>query len=189
MVQLVNTYARGKLLGIVMQARATCDLNDLIEARPRDRMWAISILTQASGCLVAALANIHALKILHKDISPRNILLCQDNVLLTDFGLSIDVSEMSNSHTSGPTARTVNYCSPEVTFHECRGRESNVFSLGCIILVILSLLPSSNMKWHEQVLSFRLSYRYTEDVGIWMQKRTVESSNPLRKAWLRNCTA
>jgi serine/threonine protein kinase len=163
-----------------MQPRATCDLNDLIEARPRDRMWAIPILTQASDCLAAALANIHALKIRHKDISPRNILFCQDNVLLTDFGLSIDVSEMSNTHTSGPTARTVNYCFPEVAFHESRGRKSDIFSLGCIILVILSLLPSSHMEWHEQVLSFRPSYRFTEEVGNWMQKRIAELSNPLK---------
>jgi len=186
-VRLINTYGRGKLLGLVMDPVATCDLNDLIEARPRDRAWAIPILTQAPGCLAAALADIHALKIRHKDISPRNILLCHDNILLTDFGLSIDVSEMSRTDTSGPTARTVNYCSPEVALQQSRGRKSDVFSLGCVILVILSLLPPNSADWLEDVLSFRPFHLNLERVENWIQKRTTTSSDGLPNTWLRIC--
>jgi serine/threonine protein kinase len=195
-VRLINTYARGKFLGLVMEPVAACDLNDLIEKRPKDRTWATRTLTQAPGCLAAALADIHALKIRHKDISPRNVLFCQDNVLLTDFGLSVDVSERSKTDTSGPTARTVNYCSPEVALQDSRGRKSDVFSLGCVILIILSLLPPkivsrlswNSADWSEEVLSFRPFYRSTGEVEQWIKMCIANTSNTFSKAWLQACS-
>jgi len=64
------------------------------------------ILLCSFGCLSSALTYIHSQKMKHKDVKPTNILVHNDSVLFTDFGLATDFSETANSLSSGPTACT-----------------------------------------------------------------------------------
>ncbi|KAL0263246.1 hypothetical protein SLS55_002226 [Diplodia seriata] len=89
-IQLVNTYRRENMFGLVMSPVAKASLYDIMELPSDERAWARPVLRRSPGCLTSALADIHSLKTRHKDITPKNILICDDDVILTDFGISVD---------------------------------------------------------------------------------------------------
>ncbi|KAF1953622.1 kinase-like protein [Byssothecium circinans] len=92
---------------------------------------------EAYGCLASGLAFMHSCRIRHRDIKPENILIHAGTVLYADFGVSRDYSGRAHSATEGhPGAFTMRYCAPEVKEQENRTWKSDVFSLGCVYLVI-----------------------------------------------------
>lgn len=92
----------------------------------RARLW------ECFGCITDAMLYLHESSIRHKDLKPLNILLSRDGLWLTDFGHSIDFSELSTSATTGGERGTLKYCAPEVAAYERSGRSADVFALGCI---------------------------------------------------------
>lgn len=93
------------------------------------------------GCLAAGLAYIHRERVKHRDIKPANILVKGDTILYTDFGIARDVwDEVTTSTTGYVDAKSPMYCAPEVAAEERRGRRSDVFSLGCIFLEMITVL-------------------------------------------------
>ncbi|KAF2454368.1 kinase-like domain-containing protein [Lineolata rhizophorae] len=100
----------------------------------KSRLWRIL------GCTASAVDYLHQNRIRHKDLKPLNILLSQDDGLwVTDFGHSVDVSNFSDSATSGGELGTLKYCAPEVAAYERSGRSADMFSLGCIFFEITAL--------------------------------------------------
>lgn len=122
-------------------------------------------LKQAFGCLASGLVFMHQHnRIRHKDIKPGNILMDKGKVICecshsgtvlgtvadqsptkyidSDFGLSYDSSEFSDSRSSGPTLTTAKWAAPEVLQSQPRDSSSDVFSLGCVFLEILFTLNS-----------------------------------------------
>lgn len=85
----------------------------------------------------------HEQRIRHKDIKPHNVLVHSSAVIFTDFGSSLDSSQISHSTTEGtPSAYTRRYAAPEVLEHEERSSSSDVWSLGCVLLEVLSSLTN-----------------------------------------------
>lgn len=104
-----------------------------------------SFLRTFFGCLAAALSYLHENQIRHKDIKPQNILVKGHQIFLTDFGLSLDWSELGQSTTSGPTIKTPRYCAPEVADLMPRNSFSDVWSLGCVFLEIWTALKGEKI--------------------------------------------
>jgi serine/threonine protein kinase len=103
-----------------------------------------SILKRAFGCLASGLAFMHEQRIRHKDIKPQNILIHQGAVIFTDFGYSLDSSQLSNSATEGRLEfLTKKYSAAEVLARDTRDSHSDVWSLGCVFLELLSALTLS----------------------------------------------
>jgi len=147
-VKLVGTYCQGKDIGILMYPAAACDLAtymDELEGEPlscplRQRLKLYLF------CLSNALAFLHTVKIRHKDIKPKNILIDKNGcVLLTDFGISRDFTDDEQSETAGSTPRTYKYCAPEVAEGENRGRAADVFSLGCVFLEMVTVIAGKSL--------------------------------------------
>jgi serine/threonine protein kinase len=115
-----------------------------------------SVLRRAFGCLAVGLAFIHEKKVRHKDIKPHNILLHNGLVVYADFGYSFDHSAISSSTTDGrPEFLTPRYSAPEVLKQEERNSSSDIFSLGCVFIEILSVLTATAL--HDDVTSFSAS--------------------------------
>ena len=105
--------------------------DETVKAPMRDTLY------RAYGCLANGLAFIHRHEVRHRDIKPENVLLHGGAVLFTDFGISRDYSDRTRATTEGkPDSYTPRYCAPEVRFWERRTWKSDVFSLGCVFLVI-----------------------------------------------------
>jgi len=100
-----------------------------------------SLLTLEEACVVLeqltrALAYVHALGILHRDIKPTNILFDRDyHLYLTDFGIASWLGEkpVHNGHLMG----TIHYMAPEL-FDGYVDERSEVYSVGILLYQLLT---------------------------------------------------
>jgi serine/threonine protein kinase len=99
-------------------------------------------LLECFGCIANAVAYLHLHGIRHKDLKPSQILLSPNGLWLADFGWSSDMSEFSQSVTSGGDRITMKYRAPERAGMEPCGRSEDVFAIGCIFLEISAYTTS-----------------------------------------------
>jgi serine/threonine protein kinase len=92
------------------------------------------------GCLAQAVAHLHNDQMIrHKDLKPSQILLALDGLWLTDFGWSLDTSELSNSATNNGANISAKYHAPERASRgeQYCGKPEDVFALGCTYLEMM----------------------------------------------------
>jgi serine/threonine protein kinase len=92
------------------------------------------------GCLATAIQYLHANRIRHRDIKPANILVHGANVLLVDFELALDWRDLGQSTTNTNRGRTPRYAAPEVMQELESNSTSDIFSLGCVFLEMVTVL-------------------------------------------------
>ncbi|MFT5564753.1 MAG: beta-lactam-binding protein with PASTA domain [Myxococcota bacterium] len=120
---------------LVMELVEGRSLRHVLDLRGRLRPGEVlSLLTPAIGGLGAA----HDAGIVHRDVTPSNLLLTADGVSkLGDFGLARSIAA-----TTATFADTVvgspHYLSPEATRGEPLDARSDVYSLGCVLFECLT---------------------------------------------------
>jgi len=138
-VAYVASYLEDSKLHIVMEYAERGDLDNKIKERRRTNLWVretsvLSVFVQ----LASALDHIHARKILHRDVKPRNIFLNKENeVKLGDFGIARTIDSWSAQVQT--QIGTPLYLSPEICNHEPYGVKSDVWSLGVVIYELAAL--------------------------------------------------
>jgi serine/threonine protein kinase len=90
-----------------------------------------SVLMLAAG-LAEGLAAIHAAGVVHRDLTPSNVLLAEDGPRVIDFGISRAV-EASTLTQSGTVMGCPGYMSPEQAEGGAVGPASDVFNLGAVL--------------------------------------------------------
>jgi serine/threonine protein kinase len=144
-VQIYWSYTCGRELGMLLTPVASdkdlgsylLDIQDTGEGPTQKQR---DILLRAFGCLAGGLAYIHSHTIRHKDIKPQNILVHNGQMIYTDFGIALDANGQDTTTTGLSESCTKRYCAPEVANNQPRNRKSDVFSLGCVFIEMLSLL-------------------------------------------------
>lgn len=130
---LMSPVAKDNLMGFMSEAgppgqRAT----EPVAREPR----MIDQVTRWMSCLSSALAYIHSKGVTHGDIKPQNILISGSQAWLGDFG----TAEFDTAYATGPgsTSRwlTPVYSAPEVGNERTRGRPSDIWSFGCLLLEV-----------------------------------------------------
>ena len=173
-----------------MSPIADCNLAEYYSQIPDDPRK-LGILRKFYGCLASSLQYLHESRIRHRDIKPENILVKNDRVYLTDFGIALDWESLGRSTTTEDTGKTWIYCAPEVAQYEKRNLSSDVWSLGCVFLEMTTVLKGRNItEMQEYFRRLHGSYRFykcKDGIAGWVTKlRTygLESDNlPLR--WIR----
>jgi serine/threonine protein kinase len=126
-----------------MQIYEKGDLNCLIAKYKKEKMKFSQVqLINALYQLSDALAYIHQKNVIHRDLKPENIYLLNWNpieLVIGDFGLSKIIPNATRAHS---ICGTVNYIAPEVFHHEPYGFSADMFSLGCVMVSMMTL--SSN---------------------------------------------
>lgn len=104
---------------------------------PEDSIWRIFMQ------VILAVHEIHRRKegkILHRDIKPANIFLdSKNNVKLGDFGLSKRMSD--ESQFAYTNVGTPYYMSPELISENKFSDKSDIWSCGCLLYELCSLIP------------------------------------------------
>src|ERR1700733_847829 len=83
--------------------------------------------------LVEALQAVHAAGLVHRDLKPANVLLATDGPRVIDFGISA-AFEGTRMTSTGLIIGTPSFMSPEQAEGARVGPQSDVFSLGCVIV-------------------------------------------------------
>jgi hypothetical protein len=115
---------------------AYIDGESLQERVAREGAQPIADVVRFGSQMAEALAYAHREGVLHRDITPGNILLADGNAYLADFGIARMFHDSTRARTtaSGFVLGTPTYMSPEQASGEleCDGR-SDVYSLGCVL--------------------------------------------------------
>ncbi len=108
-------------------------LADRLEKGPLDPTIALGLLREVGAALMYA----HRRGVVHRDVTPRNVLLDDDgNAYLADFGVAGLLGEKAAQGVEGTPSAA--YLSPELLAGEGGSPASDVFSLGVIAEAVLS---------------------------------------------------
>ncbi len=111
-------YAAGPSL-----AQAVADLGPLAEH---------SVRALGAG-LAEALAAVHALGLVHRDVKPSNVLLTLDGPLLIDFGIARATEGTASLTSTGVSVGSPGYMAPEQILGKGAAGAADVFSLGAVL--------------------------------------------------------
>jgi serine/threonine protein kinase len=137
------------------------------------------------GCIANAVAWLHnEAHVRHRDLKPAQILLSQDGIWLTDFGLANFIPDLDNSATSGVENFTRRYQAPERALGLPRGRSEDVFGLGCIYLEMeytLCGLPIQMIAFGEPEEAWSYQANVRQDLQKWLNPLKHKDFTDLRK--------
>jgi serine/threonine protein kinase len=123
---------------LIMRLVAGRNLADLIAEQGRLPVsWAAATGAQICSVLAAA----HAASLVHRDLKPRNVMLCPDGrVLVLDFGIAVilDTIEPTRLTTTGQILGTPAYMAPEQAAGVPVGSPADLYALGCLLHELLA---------------------------------------------------
>lgn len=126
---------------LAMQLISGQDLGDVLAERgPLPVTWAAAIGAQICSVLAAA----HVASLVHRDLKPRNLMLCPDGtVKVLDFGIAavLDAVDLTKLTTTGQSPGTPTYMAPEQASGGEVGPATDLYALGCVLHELLAGTP------------------------------------------------
>lgn len=170
-IRFVDSVQKGDRMSILLSPVAETTLAAWLDTKLHNRPDKLSetIITMM-GCLASSIRYLHEQRpvVKHMDIKPQNILVKQGedipHVFLSDFGIS-SIGEISANSKTMPLTRQ--YCAPEVSEGVSRELASDIWSLGCVFLEMLTVAyKEDNAKWLDfrQRFGGRKGKYYWQDV-------------------------
>lgn len=141
LVPILQTGMWEHLPYCTMELVSGSSLRQVIRSRPAgpaDAAWKARVYELGTP-LLAALQFIHNHRVVHRDLKPENILVDADGVpRLGDFGLAYMQSALARRSQDGTLAGTAAYMAPEVFLGRGTDRRSDLYSLGVVLLELIS---------------------------------------------------
>jgi hypothetical protein len=135
---VIPIYQSGEQDGRLFVTMRWVEGTDLAGVLRRDGRLAPERAVAVVGQVAAALDAAHARGLVHRDVKPANILLEDEHVFLTDFGLSKQAQSESDLTETGAVLGTVDYIAPEQVQGGIVDARSDVYALGCVLYQVLS---------------------------------------------------
>lgn len=126
---------------LAMQLVTGHNLDDVVvEQGPLPVSWVVAVGAQLCSVLAAA----HAASLVHRDLKPRNLMLCPDGtVKVLDFGIAaaLDAVDLTRLTTTGHSPGTPTYMAPEQATGGDVGHAADLYALGCVLHELLAGTP------------------------------------------------
>ncbi|OBT51834.1 hypothetical protein VE04_07890 [Pseudogymnoascus sp. 24MN13] len=176
-VEILGSYSISPNSFILMKPVAEWDLKKYMNNKGGAVADPAS-LVQWLGCLAHGLAYIHGNQVKHKYIKPSNLVVHGNNILYTDFDLA-HVFQSPGDVTRGPTGHTAPYSALGVADGRDRTLTTDVFSLGCVYVEMLTVIASKKVWDIFQKSPEEPGYNYRGPNEIkaveWLQKLSFGS--------------
>jgi len=186
LVSFVASYTDRESFCLILNPVAKGVLKSVLESQSHERPLPeedIIFLRRSFGCLATALAYLHGEKVRHKDIKPGNILLNDGAVYLCDFGVSRDWSDSDHSTTTGDIIKaTWRYCAPEVSDLDPRNEKSDIWSLGCVFLELITVIRGYTIEEMNRFLRAHSAdgkWNNPDGVKQWFDHMKSEVTRPI----------
>ena len=146
-------------------------------------------ILRSLGCIATAIRYLHEHGIRHRDLKPSQVLLSNNGLWLTDFGLSRDFSEEDTSATSNGDNITIKYHAPERQAGERCGRKEDIFGLGCIFLEMAIVASGQTREavfgpgWKKSSWSYEAHLQHIEACVGRVPDEDVPGSTLSTSAW------
>ncbi|MEU0024958.1 serine/threonine-protein kinase [Streptomyces sp. NPDC006335] len=137
--------------------------------------------------LAEALAAVHELGLVHRDVKPSNVLLTVDGPLLIDFGIARATDGTASLTSTGVSIGSPGYMSPEQILSKGVSGAADVFSLGAVLAFAATGTPpfpgdsSASLLYkvvHEQPELGSLSGELRDVVAACLDKSAQERPTP-----------
>jgi polo-like kinase 4 len=111
---------------------------NVLHSQPLPHVEVQAILVQ----LIGGLDYLHRNGIVHRDIKPANLLVSTEGqVQIADFGLAVHHKKGNHKQEKATFCGTPNFIAPEVVLRQPHGPGSDVWSLGCLLVMLLTGAP------------------------------------------------
>lgn len=137
---IIQVYSHGEHDGVLYLATQYVSGGDLAARVASDGLPSADGALDLAAQVASALADAHAVGVVHRDVKPHNVLLRagQDQIhaYLCDFGIARD--DESSLTSSGVVAGTYAYLAPERFRGEPATAASDIYALGCLVWFLLT---------------------------------------------------
>ncbi|MCX6400174.1 MAG: protein kinase [Propionibacteriales bacterium] len=137
---IIQVYSHGEQDGCLYLATQYVSGGDLAVRVAADGLPTPDVALDIAAQVASALADAHAVGVIHRDVKPHNVLLRpgqgQVHAYLCDFGIARDGDSSLTS--SGVVAGTYAYLAPERFRGEVATAASDTYALGCLMWFLLT---------------------------------------------------
>jgi hypothetical protein len=135
---VMTLFTTGTDNGIPFMVMEYLEGQDLGKA---SRIWSAAEAARVGRDTCAALEYAHYMDVVHRDIKPGNLFLCDTGqVKVTDFGIAKAVSGTSLTAT-GTLVGTLPYMAPEQWLGETAAFSNDIWAIGCVLYELLCGRP------------------------------------------------
>lgn len=140
---IIQVYSHGEQDGCLYLATQFVSGGDLAARVADEGLPTPDVAVDIAAQVASALADAHAVGVIHRDVKPHNVLLRsgqgQVHAYLCDFGIARDGDSSLTS--SGVVAGTYGYLAPERFRGEVASPASDTYALGCLLWFLLTGRP------------------------------------------------
>ncbi|GJP57262.1 hypothetical protein CLOM_g16287 [Closterium sp. NIES-68] len=166
-ISLHDAFEDGKYVHLIMEMCRGGDLFDRVKERGQFKETDAAIVCRS---LVEALLHCHSNGVIHRDVKPENILMCDKDVdtkiKLIDFGVA---TFYKRGVPRTDRAGTVEYTAPEV-LDKSYGPECDIWSAGVVLYILLCGFPpfwaATNAELEQIIRAAAVDFRHPRWVAV-----------------------